>query len=226
MLALAVCLLVFLLSTLPAFARVLANGTSMTSGRFSSSVHWQSSGILTQGECPTNVALNPCFTAELASTGDESGNNRQRIEMFSWRPSKLGESWVYDWEYYLVPGAGSSDHFFHLMQLFSRDAATFLIGLDLFNGAVRIFDTMEHPKTIACPSIPLAEFEGKTTKHHMEVTFGSNGTIDCNSTLLTYNTTGNVSAGASLKTGLYRLIQPDQTNATAHLGDFSFVKTE
>lgn len=87
----------------------------------------------------------------------------------------------------------------------------------------------------------------------MEATFGSNGSIACmsfafqnpdrhdsspfasadtvvdvatNLTLFAYSTQGEVSGGASLKTGLYRLIQPGQTSAKAYLGGFSFVKVE
>lgn len=72
-----------------------------------------------------------------------------------------------------------TEHFFHLVQLLSRDLSAYVIALDLYNNTIRVFDTIRDCATTKCPSIPVADFEGKTTRHHMEVTFGARGSIDC-----------------------------------------------
>lgn len=144
----------------------------------------------------------------LGATGNLAEADRQRIECLSWPPSMGGETWVYDWNYYLVPGASSSgtfawvltlhqslhrressspfstyaDHFFHLSQLLSRDIGGYVIALDLREGRVRILDTIRPTCGGTCPSVAANAFWGRTTYHRMTVTYGEGGRLRCTST--------------------------------------------
>ena len=72
-----------------------------------------------------------------------------------------------------------TEHFFHIMQLLSRDISGFLIALSIYKETVRIFDSVNDCEETKCPSLPLADFEGRTTRHHLEARFGPLGSVNC-----------------------------------------------
>ncbi|ORY69314.1 hypothetical protein BCR35DRAFT_326423 [Leucosporidium creatinivorum] len=238
MLSFALVALLVVLGTPLASAQTLSNGTSLQTGIISASVRWQSSGILQVDNCKVNVPFSPCYSMSLGATGNLAEPDRQRIEFLSWPPAMAGETWVYDWTYYLVPGVSSSDHFFHLSQLLSRDIGGYVVALDLLQGRVTIRDTIRPNCGGTCPSIPQASFWGRTTYHRMTVTFGAQGSLRYTvrapaftggpqTTLITYSlpTGSNIPADSTIKTGLYRLFVNGQSAATAFAGAFSFRRT-
>lgn len=83
------------------------------------------------------------------------------------------------WRTYLVSTVHSSSHFFHIVQLFSRTSAGFVIALGLLNGRLIISDNIRPNCGGTCPSISLEEVWGKTLYHRMVVEWGPNGCIDC-----------------------------------------------
>ncbi|ORY69315.1 hypothetical protein BCR35DRAFT_345537 [Leucosporidium creatinivorum] len=229
-----------------ALAQTLADGRSFQTGILNASVRWQSSGVLQVGNCQVNVPFSPCYRMALAATGNLEETGRQRIEFLSWPPSVAGETWVFDWSYYLSPNVSYSGHWFHLSQLLSRETGGYIVSLDLFKDTVRIFDTVRTLLTSVlspscggtCPSVPATSFWGRTTYHRMTVTFGAQGSLrytvrapasagGSQTTLISYTvpTGSNIPAESTIKTGLYRLVLDGQTAATAFAGAFSFRKT-
>ncbi|GAA5916953.1 hypothetical protein JCM8208_001656 [Rhodotorula glutinis] len=236
-------------------ATVIADGTSLQSTTLFDSVDWQASGVLLEG-CDVFTGISDCHTLALAPSGQLARraapeivdrNNplvaraapRQRIEFLSRPNSRDGETWTYSWSYRLAPGISTSDHFFHLVQLFSRTTNGFLFALDaldLGDGAgpvVRIVDSDQGRCATArgdCPSMPLGRFVGRTTRHVLRVRWGDEGFFDyqirdlrTNARLLTYSrSSADLPANGYLKTGLHRAIIEGATSATAYVGDFAF----
>ncbi|KAE9390383.1 hypothetical protein BT96DRAFT_967793 [Gymnopus androsaceus JB14] len=154
---------------------------------------------------------------------------RQRNEFLTAQGAS-GTLHKYEWKYYLATGTGTSDHFFHLMQLLTRGGSGGpVITLDAIAGNISItdLDPSRDCKNPACPSTGLDEFEGKTTVHSVEVTYGdTDGSFkytvtDGSKTLLTYNVTGNTGEDASIKFGTYRRVVDGMTVVRAAVGDFT-----
>ncbi|GAA6039060.1 hypothetical protein JCM8097_000177 [Rhodosporidiobolus ruineniae] len=234
------CLWVFLSEVHRIRAKYLADGTRMFTGAASGAVGWQSSGILLHS-CDTDVGIDDCFTLGLAAEGmlqpdqpGRKGGDRQRIEFYSTPYANTTETWSFSWKYHLVAGA-SSNHFFHLVQLLSRDRGGPLVTLDLQNNGIclnNVFDPSRCPKS-GCPCIAQKRFLGRTTAHEMKVKFGEKGSFSytvkdawSQKTLLSYSfSDATIPAIASLKTGLYRGMDSKRnTPAEAYLGDFRFAK--
>ncbi|BGP36615.1 hypothetical protein JCM10449v2_000516 [Rhodotorula kratochvilovae] len=245
-----------LVSHLDRRATVLADGTSLQYGSLSGSVDWQASGVLSQG-CDLWTGITDCYTLSLAPSGQLARRSiaslaprsddffllavaRQRIEFLSRPNTKNGETWTFAWSYRLAAGVSSSDHFFHIMQLFSRATDGFLLALDVLTldaaegPVVRIVDADEDRCSTArgdCPSVPLGRFEGRTTRHMLKVKFGDEGwfeytvTTSFGAPLLSYSRYGtSLPSNGYVKTGLYRAVVAGATRATAYAGDFSFKK--
>ncbi|GAA5898677.1 hypothetical protein JCM6882_000894 [Rhodosporidiobolus microsporus] len=217
-------------------AVVLANGLSMQYGTISSSVDWQSSGVLLQG-CSINANINNCYQLMLAATGQlQPGDDspRQRIEFLSKPNAQEGQTWRYQWRYRLTPGISSGSSFSHLVQLLSRAQGGYVIALDTLNGRVVVRDSVPSRCPAAgCPSVPNSAFWGITTTHLMVVRFGAGGGITytvrntaTNALILSYTITNQfIPADASLKTGIYRAVTATTSPGQARVGDFSFVRT-
>lgn len=128
-------------------------------------------------------SLNPLVTLDTASPSSELVKRlsapRQRIEILSWPPTNDTSKNLYKWKYYLVNNVHSSTHFFHIVQLFSRTLGGFVIALGLQNGRLVISDNVRPNCGGICPSIPLTEVWGKTLYHRMLVTWGPQGSIEC-----------------------------------------------
>ncbi|GAA5852933.1 hypothetical protein JCM9279_000083 [Rhodotorula babjevae] len=238
-------------------ATVTADGTSLQSGTLFDSVDWQASGVLLEG-CDISTGISECHTLALAPSGQLARRSepepvlverdnvlvaraapRQRIEFLSRPNSRTGETWTYSWSYGLAPGVSTSDHFLHLVQLFSRTTGGFLFALDALDlGAgpvVRIVDSDQGRCATArgdCPTLPLSRFAGRTMRHVLRVRWGVQGFLDysirdlrTNARLLTYSRSStNLPDNGYVKTGLYRAIIDGATSATAYVGDFAFVR--
>ncbi|KAJ3717062.1 hypothetical protein C8R42DRAFT_588070 [Lentinula raphanica] len=195
----------------------LASGSSITYGTVSSSLSWQASGPLYHGCNLSGVTISDCYQFTLSSDPTKnledysSSSPRQRTEFLT--PSAAaGTTHRYRWSFFLQPPVGTSNHFFHLMQLFSRDDGGPIITLDAINGAIAIKDNYRDCSQTGCPSISLSAFTGKTTIHDVTVKYGSSGSIKyvitdsaTSKVLLSYSATGKMGGNASIKFGTYRL---------------------
>ncbi|KDQ56274.1 hypothetical protein JAAARDRAFT_307218 [Jaapia argillacea MUCL 33604] len=214
----------------------LADGNSMQYGTLSNGLQWQASGVLKQG-CSSagSPHITSCYS--LSFTNDPTkqldpgfpDSPRQRIEFLT-PTGNDGTSHTYTWKYYLAPGTGSTTHFFHLMQVFSRGTAggAPVITLDAVKDTVAVEDNVRNCTNPKCPSIALSSFEGKTTHHSMAITYGPSGKInyvvkdDSGNTLLSYQATGSMGTGGTyIKFGEYRAAVSGMTIANAALGDFT-----
>lgn len=81
-----------------------------------------------------------------------------------------------------------------------------------------------------CPSIPVAQFFGKTVRHSLTVTYGLLGAFDYSvvdvadpggGSLIEYSAVGDMGASGSVKLGNYRLYTSTLSDAEAFLGDYS-----
>ncbi|TNY20600.1 hypothetical protein DMC30DRAFT_352041 [Rhodotorula diobovata] len=222
-------------------ATVIADGTSLQSGTLGPGVDWQASGVLSEGcECLARRSEHPALVERASSELLPRQIARQRIDFLSRPNSVAGESWTYAWSYRLKAGVSSSDHFFHIMQLFSRVTGGYLFALDVLTlddergPLVRIVDSNAgRCSGSGCPSLPLSRFAGRTTRHELRVKWGEGGSFTYTITdsssgarLLTYSRSGtSLPANGYVKTGLYRAVVPGATSATAYVGDFNFRKT-
>ncbi|KAJ7505535.1 hypothetical protein B0H11DRAFT_1708963 [Mycena galericulata] len=226
----------FCVSTLCAFASARTELTNGTSGSAlegpgyttMGSLLWQSSGVLYDGcnnsaEYPINIT--DCYALQLSSDptenleSDTSDSPRQRIEFLT-AGAADGTSWTYEWKYYLSSQTGTTNHFFHLMQILTRGGTGGpVITLNAAGGQVAIQDTVRGCPAAGCPSIALDDFTDKTTTHKMSVTYGPNGSVAYSiedfftgKIMLTYSATGSKgSTSTSLKFGTYRLAVEDMT---------------
>ncbi|KAF8063468.1 hypothetical protein FPV67DRAFT_245859 [Lyophyllum atratum] len=214
----------------------LADGTSLQSGKISSLLSWQASGILYQG-CTDSVnypiAITDCYSGSLSSDPTANldpspGAARQRIEFLT--PGAAdGTTHKFKWRYYLSSTVGTSSHFFHLMQLFSRGDGSPIITLDAADGQIVVRDFKRDCTTTGCPSIPLANFTDRTTVHFVTVTYGPTGRFDYvvkdaanqSHQLLRYTISGEMgSSSSSIKFGTYRAAFAGMTAVRAAMGDF------
>jgi len=121
----------------------LAEGTSMQTGTVEG-MTWQASGILTQG-CTSDAShIGDCYGLTLSSNPIDNldpGNwtPRQRNELH-FPPQADGSTWTHYWKHYLASGMGSTEQFFHMMQVFSTADDGPLVTLDPILGAVQITD--------------------------------------------------------------------------------------
>ncbi|KAJ7857760.1 hypothetical protein B0H13DRAFT_2237671 [Mycena leptocephala] len=183
-------------------------------------LQWQSSGILYDGcnDSPTfPIYITDCYALQLSSDPtknlqDDSDSPRQRIEFLT-KGAADGTSWSYEWKYYLSSQTGTTNQFFHLMQILTRDGSGGpVITLNAAAGKVSIQDTVRGCPSAGCPFIALDDFTDRTTTHSMTVTYGPKGSVKytvkdtkTGAKLLTYSATGSMgSESTSLKFGTYR----------------------
>ncbi|KAJ3810166.1 hypothetical protein EV368DRAFT_80721 [Lentinula lateritia] len=211
----------------------LASGSAIEYGKVSNSLSWQASGPLYSGCNLSGVKISNCYQLTLSSDATQnledygSSTPRQRTEFLT-ASAAAGTTHKYQWSYYLKSPVGTSTHFFHLMQLFSRDDGGPILTLDAINGVIAIKDNYRDCSKTGCPSIPLNTFTDKTTIHTIAVTYGpSNGIFKyiitdsaTSEVLLSYSASGNMGGNASIKFGTYRLAVSNMKNSVAALGDF------
>ncbi|KAF7365428.1 hypothetical protein MVEN_00415700 [Mycena venus] len=236
----------FCVSALCALASARTQLTDGTAGKIiegpgfttMGALQWQSSGVLWDG-CTDSAAhpinISTCFALQLSADptknlqDDSSDSPRQRIEFLT-AGAADGTSWSYQWKYYLSSQTGTTNHFFHLMQILTRGGSGGpVITLNAAAGKVAIQDTVRGCPAAGCPSIALNEFTDRTTTHSMTVTYGPSGSVKytvkdsaTSKTLLTYSATGSMGTeSTSLKFGTYRLAVAGMTVSLAAVGDFS-----
>ncbi|KAJ7366584.1 hypothetical protein DFH08DRAFT_1003756, partial [Mycena albidolilacea] len=185
-------------------------------------LRWQSSGVLWEG-CSSSAAhpidITECYGLQLfadptKNLQDSAADSpRQRIEFLT-AGAADGTSWVYERKFYLSSETGTTNHFFHLMQILARGGSGGpVITLNAAAGKVAIGDVVRGCPKAGCPSIALADFTDRTTVHSMTVTYGPKGSVTyavkdatTRRTLLTYSATGSMgTTSTSLKFGTYRL---------------------
>ncbi|KAM0751948.1 hypothetical protein T439DRAFT_325130 [Meredithblackwellia eburnea MCA 4105] len=173
-------------------------------------------------------------TSNCGGGGTGTGNGttsppapRQRIEFLSWPGAVAGTTYTYQWSTYLVNGVVTTNHFFHMWQILRRDACGGpVITLDAKGGKAVISDLVRG--CVECTSIPISQWVGKTVRHVMTVTFGINGAINYRaydilkpqSSLLTYQATGDMGSSTSIKFGMYRAVYPGNSDARSFVGDY------
>ncbi|KAJ6620779.1 hypothetical protein B0H10DRAFT_2020583 [Mycena sp. CBHHK59/15] len=108
-------------------------------------------------------AVRKPHTKNLQSTTSDSP--RQDIEFLT-SGATDGTSWSYKWKYYLSSQTGTTDHFFHLMQILTRGGTGGpVITLNAAAGKVAIQDTVRGCPTAGCPYIALDDFTDRMTPH-------------------------------------------------------------
>ncbi|KAJ7364868.1 hypothetical protein DFH08DRAFT_766590 [Mycena albidolilacea] len=216
--------------------RVTINdGTSFNQGTIGT-MTWKASGVLENG-C-TLSTISTCYHMFLMNDPTQQldtnhlDSPRQRDE-FHFPQVSAGTAFTYTWKQYLYSSVGIGSTWFHLMQAFGVSENNPLVALDAVDGTLRIKDYVRgtgRPScgSVACPSTDLANYHGTTTMHHISGKFGPSGTLsykvtnDAGSTIISYNASGDMGAGAGyVKLGMYRLTFDGMTTANAAVGDFS-----
>ena len=167
-------------------------------------------GELVQGPCPGSInypiSISNCFQITLSSDPTKNldpgflDSPRQRVEFLT--PAQdAGTDFAFTWKMYLSSNAGTSTHFFHLMQVFSRDDNGPIVTLDALSGKITVKDYIRTSASV--PSIALSDYTDYTTVHTIQGTYGSNGTLayvvkNSNGTqLLAYSASGYMGSDAS-----------------------------
>ncbi|TDL20681.1 cytochrome P450 [Rickenella mellea] len=199
-------------------ATMLATGTSgkRVTGTLPNGLQWQATGQLAKG-CDASTGIKDCFSLSLTSNPnsqlDPKFGDRQRIE-FRTPNGKAGKTQTYTWKYNVPANTPTSEHFFHMMQVFSETKGGPLITLDAVDGALGFTDFRSGaPKKSQLPSAKISKFAGRTTLHKMVVTWGTKGKVsytiaDANTGehILSYSNSGNLTPEAYLKFGTYRKV--------------------
>lgn len=159
------------------------------------------SGVLYKGcNSTSSIKISDCYQLSLVRDPTKQldpgfpDSPRQRIEFYT--PGAAdGTTHKYTWKYLyefhlrvnrrllmsffsLAPGVGTSTHFFHLMQLYSRGDGAPIVTLDALSGKVTVRDYKRSCASTQCPSVALSSFTGKTTVHTMSVTYGPQGKMN------------------------------------------------
>lgn len=160
------------------------------------------------------------------TTTNTTVSPRQRIELLSWAPAPAGSKWSYSWKSHLGPNVKAGNTFFHIFQLLRRvDDGGAVVTLSLKNGYAIIND-VERGCT-NCTSVAMSKISGRTIRHYLDVTYGTNGTLSYKivdvskpgSVLLQYNATGEMGSQSSVKFGAYRAVYYGMSSVTNYVGD-------
>ncbi|GAA5863520.1 hypothetical protein JCM3774_006510 [Rhodotorula dairenensis] len=215
---------------------LVADGSEPKAGVLEKGVKWQASGILEDAaNLPGQLMyIQRPLTIHLGGPGQSlDGKGRQRTEILSWPPAAGGEIWSYTWKFHLHPDLPSSSKFFHLTQLFSREASGFVVALGLVQNKIRISSQLplllgQDGNPLPLPEIPAERYWGRTVLHRCVVQWGSRGSVDYSLSdavtgelLLRYAVHDvHVPAQGSIKFGLYRAHVC--SSASAAVGDIDF----
>ncbi|KAJ6590193.1 hypothetical protein DFH09DRAFT_908965 [Mycena vulgaris] len=171
-------------------------------------------GIFTKG-CNTLTIFN-CYGMYLSSNASAMldtahlDSPRQRNE-WHFPTVDTNQSFSYSWKQYLDSSAGSSTHFFHLMQVFGISEAGPIVALDALSNQLKIVDFTDTTCGSTCPTTALSNYLGKYTTHSISGTFGPKGNLTYAVTgpsgkIISYSRTGGLGAtGGYIKFGTYRL---------------------
>ncbi|KAH7104255.1 hypothetical protein BKA62DRAFT_827827 [Auriculariales sp. MPI-PUGE-AT-0066] len=215
---------------------VLAEGVTPASASIDSTFSWQSAtGKITHGPCGSQahpIQINDCYGIQLSSNASQMldqghlDSPRQRAEFLTM--SIATGAFGYSWRSYLSSQTGTSNSFFHLMQVLSRDDGGPIITLNAVAGQVVVKDYVR--ANITSPSMSLSQFTDRTVIHRIKGVYSANGSLDyrisdVNGTqLLRYTVaTGNTGGHASIKFGAYRKAFDGMTVVLASVGDFNVI---
>jgi hypothetical protein len=158
-------------------------------------------GLLYSGcSAPVSQQISNCYTLFLTSNYKKQldpgyPTPRQRVE-FRGLNAPDNSTFKYTWKYFLGSSVGTTQDFFHLMQVFSTGDDGPIVTLDAVNGKAQIKDYYRPCGSTSCPSIPLAGFAGQVTYHTMTLTCGPAGMLNYvikdggGNTLISYASSG------------------------------------
>ncbi|KAH8915089.1 hypothetical protein BT69DRAFT_1325606 [Atractiella rhizophila] len=173
-----------------------------------------------------HYTLLPSNEELMLDPGSPENTPRQRTE-FLFPYADDGDTRNYEWTTWISSETGSSDHFFHLFQLFSHGDDGPIITLDYYEGVIEIVDNYRSCSGM-CPRVNASVFTDNAIRHEITVTYGRDGNFvytarakDTGTIVLQYHAPGYMGAERqTIKTGMYRIVQPDQTLARGFWGDF------
>jgi hypothetical protein len=115
-----------------------------------------------------------------------------------------GARYSFTWKQYLSTSVTTTSHFFHLMQVFDQTADGPVLTLDAVNNQMTFTDFVGDKCNGNCPAVALNSYNGRTTFHSMQITFGANGKFDYKITdavtgdeIMEYHATGQLGQNAT-----------------------------
>jgi hypothetical protein len=128
-------------------------------------------------------SLNGCYGISLTSNPSSQldthfpDSPRQRIE-FRTNGYPSGSRYSFTWKQYLPRTVTTSANFFHLMQVFDQVTNSPILTLDAENNRLSFTDLVGDKCRDSCPAVALNSYNGRTTHHPLQITFGSKGKFD------------------------------------------------
>jgi len=194
---------------------------------------WQASGILTQG-CTLSTAISGCYGISLTSDPNSQldthfpDSPRQRME-FRTNGYPSGSRYSFTWKQYLPTSVTTSTHFFHLMQVFDEVQDGPILTLDAVSNQMSFTDFVGDKCADDCPAVALDSYNGRTTLHSLQITFGPNGQFDyfisdavTGDEIMEYHTAGQFGTSSTyVKYGTYRATFSGMSTISAAVGDFT-----
>ncbi|KAJ7645930.1 hypothetical protein DFH06DRAFT_579943 [Mycena polygramma] len=210
-------------------ATAMTNGSSIVFGKVGN-MTWGASGILTQG-CSSSTIQN-CYGMYLTSNAsdmldtDHLDSPRQRNE-WHFPTVAMNQSFSYSWKQYLDKSAGSSTHFFHLMQAYGVPENGPIVALDALKNNLQIVDFTNPSCGLLCPFTPLPNYLGIYTTHTVSGKFGPFGGLNYTITgssgkILSYSRISGLGTGDGyIKFGTYRMAYaPGMSVVNTMVGDW------
>ncbi|KAL1740313.1 hypothetical protein HDZ31DRAFT_47739, partial [Schizophyllum fasciatum] len=150
---------------------------------FDNKIQWQMAGIL-EYPCTgdfANIGISDCYSLELSSDGSKNldtnhlDSPRQRNE-FRAPNNAAGASHTYEWKTRIAGETGTSNNFFHLMQIFDQEQGGPMLTLTARKGKVGV-ESAALCKS-GCASTAWDKYTDRTVQHTMKIKFGPNGSMD------------------------------------------------
>ncbi|TRM58227.1 hypothetical protein BD626DRAFT_550740 [Schizophyllum amplum] len=217
-----------------ASAKTLNDGSKFAYGKaFDGQAQWQMAGVL-EYPCSgdfANIGISDCYQFELSSDGSKNldtnhlDSPRQRNE-FRMPDNAAGESHTYQWKTHVSGETGTSNNFFHLMQIFDGVKGGPMLTLTGRKNKVGV--ESESLCGDGCASASWDDYVDRTMQHTMKIKFGPNGSMDYNiedaetgESLISQSLKGAFGSDSTyLKFGTYRKVYDNMTKVRAAAGDF------
>ncbi|KAL1702872.1 hypothetical protein EV121DRAFT_261658 [Schizophyllum commune] len=215
----------FALAAMSASAKILNDGTKFAYGKaFDNQVQWQMAGVL-ESPCTgdfANIGISDCYQFSLSADGSKNldtnhlDSPRQRNE-FRCPNNAAGETHTYEWKTRIAGDTGTSNNFFHLMQIFDQEQGGPMLTLTARKGRVGVESASLCGD--GCASTEWDDYTDRTVQHTMKITFGPNGSMDYNvedadtgESLISQSLQGAFGSDATyLKFGTYRKVYDNMT---------------
>ncbi|KAJ6488268.1 hypothetical protein C8R47DRAFT_511796 [Mycena vitilis] len=209
----------------------LTNGSSIVFGKVGN-MTWGASGILTQG-CSSESTIQNCYGMYLTSNASEMldtshlDSPRQRNE-WHFPTVALNQSFSYSWKQYIDKSAGSSSHFFHMMQVYGIPENGPIVACDALKDNLQMVDFTNPLCGSSCPSTPLFKYLNIYTTHAVSGKFGPFGGLNYTVTdpngkeILSYSRVSGLGTGDGyIKFGTYRMAYaPGMSVVNTMVGDW------